>query len=68
MKANYNFIKGDGGPPVSHLPDPEASRGVTAEPDRMHEITLKAWLEILQKEGTIPNEEEWMQHYGRHLT
>ena len=41
VKANYRYVKGEGAPPVTHLPEKEAPLGATAEPARMHAITLK---------------------------
>ena len=54
---------------MTHLPDKEATTGATAEPARMHELTLKDWMTILRRwePGEPPSAEEWMQHYGHHL-
>ena len=49
VKANYRFVKGEGAPTVTHLPDKDASTGAKSEPARMHELTLKDWPKILRR-------------------
>ncbi len=51
VKANYTFIKGEGPPPVSHLPDPVEPTGFTAEPERMRDLTMKDWMGIYKRWG-----------------
>lgn len=57
VAANYRFVKGEGPPPVTHLPDPEAEGGATSEPARMHDLTYSAWMKVYRTwEGIGPPE------------
>ena len=66
VKANYRYVKGEGPPPVTHLPDKREPTGFTAEPARMHDLTMKDWMAIFNRwEGTDPpSTQEWLLSIG----
>ena len=69
MKANCKFIKGEGAPPVTHLPDEEADAGFPAEPERMHELTMKDWMKLFKRWGDQgpPKVSVWKEAVGRRI-